>query len=580
MGNEELTGLINAAREGDTEALERLYMASYNKVYFYAYKIFGNADDAIDVVQDVFIVVFTKIKTLKEPLSYFNWLSRIVVNRCKEKQRKEGKDRDAIIKQEDSELIDNIIDEEASVEGRVENRDMRKYMLRIIDILPEEQKRAVLLFYYEKLTIAQIAEIEETAEATVKSRLFYARDKIRKALQAEEKRSGVRMLSIGAPAIATIIQQNAELCMMSVAAAQEVFYAALAIVGMEKMAGGKKAVNFVAFNDDERADSFWKKLKSGIIVELKPKKLIALLAVAVIAAACIIAIPQHNRSTHDMSDTGGTGASKAVKVSVSKDNSMTIDKKDIPKAVSEDMMYYNEQFYTQTQKVTPEMAWLRTTRGGFTYTDADLNLTSQGIVTMYFTGETRVVTFFNKKKELIAYCAYYYDMNRQSRPPAKVILHYGFVMNTTGLQKKVKAEVDAQYRKAYMLDESDFFYARDGSDQTLYVNKQKLPEDIRNISFVSNVWTDYDSSLYESEIKAIIAQGRIGKDQYVGTDRYVYDSKNKGGKICDFKYGDFSGESDNQNDYRHNLVALFVGEKLVAVGFLDNTKIKNSPEAR
>lgn len=567
MGNEELTGLINGAKRGETEALERLYAASYNKVYFYAYKIFGNVDDAIDVVQDVFIIVFTKIKTLKEPLSYFNWLSKIVVNRCKEKQRREGKDRDAIIKQEDSELIDNIIDDETSVEGRIEKQDMRKYMLGVIDILPEEQKRAVLLFYYEKLTIAQIAEIEETAEATVKSRLFYARDKIRKALQKEEKRGGIRLFSFGAPAIATLLQQNASLCLMPTNIAQEVFYAVLAIVGMEAMADRNRAVNFVAFNDDERTDSFWKRIKSGIIVEVKPKRAIAILILLLILIGGIVFTP---KIIHALNTT-------SLKVTTVDEGALRINKSDLPAVLREKAKYYGEGFYHYDVDVTAQMAYLRTSKGGFMYgSKEDLNPVKDIFDTSYYNEETEVISFFDKDYNMIAYGSFYTKTKQQK--VKHITLNYRLKFDVTSTDEEVSRDVDKAFKGVKVLT-PDYFYYRDTSYgiKAMCIKLDKLPKSMRDITNTSNVWTNKKGNL-KNLLKGAVAQYWSKGGKFTGDVIFNMDETRKN-VICFYHYGEFSTVGNGES-MPYNVVAIMSHGKLIAVAYLKDSDVEGSPSAK
>ncbi|MGN0712497.1 MAG: RNA polymerase sigma factor, partial [Anaerovoracaceae bacterium] len=77
--------IVEAARGGDKSAFTRLYQETYNRVYFYAFKLFGNQEDAADVVQDVFVKVFTGIGELKSTEAFTSWLYRITVNECKNK---------------------------------------------------------------------------------------------------------------------------------------------------------------------------------------------------------------------------------------------------------------------------------------------------------------------------------------------------------------------------------------------------------------------------------------------------------------------------------------------------------------
>ena len=75
----------------------------------------------------------------------------------------------------------------------LENRAQREIILSIIEALPQQQKECVLLFYYSELTVAQIAQALECSEGTVKSRLNYARKKLREGILETEERDGIRL---------------------------------------------------------------------------------------------------------------------------------------------------------------------------------------------------------------------------------------------------------------------------------------------------------------------------------------------------------------------------------------------------
>ena len=81
------------------------------------------------------------------------------------------------IDNENSDLIERIADEDCSVENTIIEENVKEYIIKVIDTLPGEQKRTVLLYYYEQLTVSQIAEIEEVSVSAIKNRLSYARKK-------------------------------------------------------------------------------------------------------------------------------------------------------------------------------------------------------------------------------------------------------------------------------------------------------------------------------------------------------------------------------------------------------------------
>ncbi len=229
MSGTEIKNIVQRAQQGEESAFAELYAISYNKVYFYAYRMLQSKEDAVDVVQETFITVFTKLDKLKNPESYMCWLSRITVNLCRDFCKKSTR---LVIDKETSELIEHIADEECSTENMVLENDMKEYLIKVIDALPEEQKRAVLLYYYEQLTVSQIADIEEVSVSAIKNRLSYARKKIKKAISFEETKSGTKLFNFGIPAVAIVLSQCALTCSMPVSVARETFIAAMAVANL------------------------------------------------------------------------------------------------------------------------------------------------------------------------------------------------------------------------------------------------------------------------------------------------------------------------------------------------------------
>jgi DNA-directed RNA polymerase specialized sigma24 family protein len=75
----------------------------------------------------------------------------------------------------------------------VEDKEFQKAMQDLLDSLPAEQRSAMMLYYYEKLSVKQIADVFETSEGTIKSRLNYGRKALKNKLEDYEKKTGNRL---------------------------------------------------------------------------------------------------------------------------------------------------------------------------------------------------------------------------------------------------------------------------------------------------------------------------------------------------------------------------------------------------
>ena len=208
LEKERLIETVNRACQGDENAKEALYLDTYKSVYGFALQLMKkNQEDAEDITQEVFITVNEKISELREPAAFYKWVEQITRNKCYELFRKyKGivflDDEDAFLSIVDDDplnLPDKAIDDEAT----------RKIIIDVIDALPDGQRVCILYYYYSQLTIAQIADILEISEGTVKSRLSAARAKIRAALEEKEKKEGIKLYGIPL-ALAPILRQAIE----------------------------------------------------------------------------------------------------------------------------------------------------------------------------------------------------------------------------------------------------------------------------------------------------------------------------------------------------------------------------------
>ncbi|MCL1806391.1 MAG: sigma-70 family RNA polymerase sigma factor [Oscillospiraceae bacterium] len=188
-----LAEMVAAAQNGEEAAFEALYREYAKQVYYFALKIMRDKEDAEDITQDVFITVCEKISGLQEPKAFGFWINRITANKCTDALRKRGQ----ITASEPEEVEETGFAEETDPvllpDRSLDNAETSRMIVEIVDALPDEQRLCVYYYYYEQLTIAQVAEYLGANENTVKKRLFLARDKIRKELERLNKEEGTKL---------------------------------------------------------------------------------------------------------------------------------------------------------------------------------------------------------------------------------------------------------------------------------------------------------------------------------------------------------------------------------------------------
>lgn len=172
-------------------------MEVQNSVYYLCKKMLKNEDDAMDATQDVLISMLTKLDQLHESGAFRGWVNTIAVNRCKRALSKGGREISIDEGEDGSTLLDFMedMDEQTIPDKAVDNEETRKIIVQLVDALPEAQRMAVLLYYYNEMSVRDIAAAMETSEGTVKSRLNYARKAIKEGVENYEKK-GIKLYGL------------------------------------------------------------------------------------------------------------------------------------------------------------------------------------------------------------------------------------------------------------------------------------------------------------------------------------------------------------------------------------------------
>ncbi|HLV81821.1 MAG TPA: sigma-70 family RNA polymerase sigma factor [Chthonomonadaceae bacterium] len=158
-------GLIEECRHGDRDAFHRLFEAHKDRVYTIAlYFLHGDATAAEDVSQEVFVRLFTAIRSFRGEANFTTWLYRLVANACIDEQRKRKRflPLDAV----ESAPPGDVMQENAYV--RFETHDAVQSALA--DLSPE-MRMTVLLKYFEELSYEEMADVLDCSKGTVASRL-------------------------------------------------------------------------------------------------------------------------------------------------------------------------------------------------------------------------------------------------------------------------------------------------------------------------------------------------------------------------------------------------------------------------
>lgn len=192
MEKDDIKKLVLQAAQGNKAAFGALYEETGRTVYFSCLKLLGDPQLAEDITQETYLTALQKLGTLAQPENFPAWVNRIGINLCKMHFRNNAAPED-----NSEEIIEEIPDEGLIPEEYVSNDAKRKIIMDIIDtVLTEEQRRSVILYYFDMLTVPEIAEVMNCTTGTVTSRLSAARKKIKEAVLIYEENNNDRLHAV------------------------------------------------------------------------------------------------------------------------------------------------------------------------------------------------------------------------------------------------------------------------------------------------------------------------------------------------------------------------------------------------
>ena len=195
----EWTETVRRAREGDRQAAEELYRQTHQRVYALTLRLTNSPDRAMDAMQETYLSALQHLEDLRTPEAFPGWLLQITANCCHRIHRQEGHYVSVSGSEDgDSGFLEAIPDPDEGIlpESAVEHEETRRLVQGLVQDLPDSQRECVILFYFSRFTVEQIARIQTCSAGTVKSRLNYARKKLKTDVLALESRDGIRLHSL------------------------------------------------------------------------------------------------------------------------------------------------------------------------------------------------------------------------------------------------------------------------------------------------------------------------------------------------------------------------------------------------
>ncbi len=148
------------------------------RLYSVVYQICPHRDETYDILQDSFVKAYRALPRLKEPAAFYGWLTRIAVNTAKSRVTR----RREFATSPDDYAFEAASSEKSAAEQKLALEDDQQLLSQAMAQLSHEQREVVSLVELQELNCAEAAEILECPAGTVRSRLFYARKKLKKIL--------------------------------------------------------------------------------------------------------------------------------------------------------------------------------------------------------------------------------------------------------------------------------------------------------------------------------------------------------------------------------------------------------------
>lgn len=156
--------LVKRARRGDAEAFVELMESCKSSMYRVAKGFFQCEDDVADVMAETVLLAYEHISELKNVSHFKTWLIRILINSCNRLKREQKKYE--------------LVGEERET-GYIENSYSDLEFREMISAYPEDCQMILLLYYGERFTTREIAEVLGMNENTVRSKLRRTRENLR-----------------------------------------------------------------------------------------------------------------------------------------------------------------------------------------------------------------------------------------------------------------------------------------------------------------------------------------------------------------------------------------------------------------
>ena len=147
---------VKRAKQGDERAYEYLYRQTYDQARLFVLNFCGNATEAEDILQDVFIEIYRNLPALKDNMAFCAW-QRQIAYRCCLRNAKKNSQTD-ILGNEVVDFVQSMSSKEPEPQKFILEDEKTRILHECIKNLPEKQRAAIILSALEQLKMKEIAD--------------------------------------------------------------------------------------------------------------------------------------------------------------------------------------------------------------------------------------------------------------------------------------------------------------------------------------------------------------------------------------------------------------------------------------
>ncbi|MSR64975.1 MAG: sigma-70 family RNA polymerase sigma factor [Verrucomicrobiae bacterium] len=173
--------LMRRIADGNEAALTELIGKYKTPVHSFVYRMLNDADEADDVSQEVFIKVFRTADLYRPRAKFTTWLFAVANNLATDRLRKRQR-RPTVTGEEAESKWEAVTDHRENPREALCRKEYTAAVQQAIEQLPADQKTAILLYEFEDMSYAEIAEVMRCSVKSVEARLYRAKDLLRTRL--------------------------------------------------------------------------------------------------------------------------------------------------------------------------------------------------------------------------------------------------------------------------------------------------------------------------------------------------------------------------------------------------------------